>query len=139
MEHIRTAVVALTTIVSQLCGGYDQLLHAMLVFVAVDYFTGVTRAAYEKSLNSEIGAWGIVRKVAMFGVVAASNEIDMLLGMGHILRAATIAFFISNEGISLLRNIAALGVPIPPKLLQTLQDIKDGISNRPDDKKSRKC
>lgn len=139
MEHIRTAVVALITIGSQLCGGYDQLLHAMVVFIAVDYFTGVIRAAYEKRLNREIGAWGIVRKVALFGVVAVSNEIDMLLGMGHILRTATIAFFLSNEGISLLRNIAALGVPIPPKLLQTLKDIKDGISNRPDDKKKNKC
>lgn len=138
MEHIRTAVVALITIGSQLCGGYDQLLHAMVVFIAVDYFTGVIRAAYEKRLNSEIGAWGIVRKVALFGVVAVSNEIDMLLGMGHILRTATIAFFLSNEGISLLRNIAALGVPIPPKLLQTLKDIKDGL-NRPDDKKKNKC
>ena len=138
MENIRMTLVAAVTVGCQLCGGYDQLLHAMLVFVAVDYFTGVIRAAYEKRLNSQIGAWGIVRKVALFGVVAVANEIDNLLGMGHILRTATIAFFLSNEGISLLGNIAALGVPIPPRLLETLEDIKDGL-NSSDDKKKEKC
>ncbi|MBQ6481714.1 MAG: phage holin family protein [Anaerolineaceae bacterium] len=137
MENIRMGFVAVITLASQLCGGYDQLLHAMVVFVAIDYFTGVVRAAYEKKLNSQIGAWGIVRKVALFGVVAVANEIDLLLGLGHILRAATIAFFLSNEGISLLGNIAALGVPIPPKLLQTLEGIKDGL-NSSDDKKKNK-
>ena len=138
MENIRLGAVAVITVGCQLCGGYDQLLHAMLVFVAVDYFTGVIRAAYEKRLNSQIGAWGIVRKVALFGVVAVANEIDVLLGLGHILRAATIAFFLSNEGISLLENIAALGVPIPPKLLHTLEEIKDGL-NRSDNKQQKKC
>lgn len=137
MENIRMGFVAVITLASQLCGGYDQLLHAMVVFVAIDYFTGVVRAAYEKKLNSQIGAWGIVRKVALFGVVAVANEIDLLLGLGHILRAATIAFFLSNEGISLLGNIAALGVPIPPKLLQTLEGIKDGLNSSDDKKKDK--
>lgn len=136
MENIRMGFVAVITLASQLCGGYDQLLHAMVIFVAIDYFTGIVRAAYEKKLNSQIGAWGIVRKVALFGVVAVANEIDLLLGLGHILRAATIAFFLSNEGISLLGNIAALGVPIPPRLLQTLEGIKDGL-NSSDDKKKK--
>lgn len=137
MENIRMGFVAVITLASELCGGYDQLLHAMVVFVAIDYFTGVVRAAYEKKLNSQIGAWGIVRKVALFGVVAAANEIDLLLGLGHILRATTIAFFLSNEGVSLLRNIAALGVPIPPKLLQTLEGIKDGLNSSDDKKKDK--
>lgn len=137
MENIRMGFVAVITLASQLCGGYDQLLHAMVIFVAIDYFTGVVRAAYEKKLNSRIGAWGIVRKVALFGVVAVANEIDLLLGLGHILRAATIAFFLSNEGISLLGNIAALGVPIPPKLLQTLEGIKDGLNSSDDKKKDK--
>lgn len=137
MENIRMGFIAVITLASQLCGGYDQLLHAMVIFVAIDYFTGVVRAAYEKKLNSQIGAWGIVRKVALFGVVAVANEIDLLLGLGHILRAATIAFFLSNEGISLLGNIAALGVPIPPKLLQTLEGIKDGLNSSDDKKKDK--
>ncbi len=138
MENLRMSFVAAVTVGCQLCGGYDELLHALVIFVAVDYITGVIRAAYEGKLNSHIGAWGIVRKVALFGVVCVANEIDILLNMGHIIRCATIAFFLSNEGISLLGNIAALGVPIPPRLLQTLEEIKDGL-NRPDDKKQKPC
>lgn len=138
MENIRMTIVGVITVLTQLCGGYDQLLHAMVIFVCVDYITGVIRAGYEHKLNSEVGAWGIVRKTTLFGVVAVANELDLLLGLGHILRAATIAFFLSNEGISLLGNIAALGVPIPPKLLETLEGIKDGL-NRSDDKKKNKC
>ena len=138
MENFRMTFIAAAAVGCQLCGGYDELLHAMLIFVGVDYVTGVVRAAYEGKLNSNIGAWGIARKVALFGVVAVANEIDILLGLGHILRSATIAFFLSNEGISLLGNIAALGVPIPPRLLQTLEEIKDGL-NRPDGNKKEKC
>lgn len=129
MENIRMGIVVAVTLGAQLCGGYDELLRALVIFVCVDYVTGVVRAAYEGKLNSKIGAWGIVRKVAVFGVVAVANEIDKLLGLGHILRSATIAFFLSNEGISLLGNIAALGVPIPPRLLQTLEEIKNGLNS----------
>lgn len=139
MEHVRMYFVGVTALMCQLCGGYDELLHALVIFVSVDYLTGVIRAAYRKRLNCKVGAWGIVRKVAVFAVVAVANELDILLEMGHILRSVTIAFFLSNEGISLLSNIAALGVPIPPRLLQTLEEIKDGISNGSDDKKKQKC
>lgn len=127
MEHLRMGFVAVVTAISQLCGGYDELLHALIIFVCVDYVTGVVRAAYKGKLNSKVGAWGIVRKVAVFATVAIANEIDILLGMGSILRSVTIAFFLSNEGISLLGHIAALGVPIPPRLLKTLEEIKDGM------------
>lgn len=135
MEHIRMALVGVTAAICELCGGYDELLHALVIFVAVDYLTGIARAGYKGKLNCKVGAWGIVRKVAVFAVVAVANVIDSLLGMGQILRSLTIAFCLSNEGISLLRNIAALGVPIPPRLLQTLEGIKDGISNSSDGKK----
>ena len=135
--EIRVAFVAIAAGAGELLGGYDQLLHALIVFVVIDYVTGVLRAAKEKKLSSHVGTWGILKKVVLFCMVAVANELDAVIGTDHLIRLATIAFFISNEGISLLENIAALGVPIPPKLLDTLEGIRDGL-NSSDDKKQQK-
>lgn len=130
--EIRVAFVAIAAGAGELLGGYDQFLHALILFVAIDYVTGVLRAAFEKKLSSQVGGWGIIKKVVLFCVVAVANELDVIIGTDHLIRLATIAFFLSNEGISLLENIAALGVPIPPKLMQTLAEIKNGVGAHSD-------
>lgn len=123
--EIRAACVVVAAGVGELLGGYDQFLHALVLFVVIDYITGVLRAAKRHKLSSQVGGWGILKKVVIFMVVAVANELDGIIGTDHLVRLATIAFFLSNEGISLLGNIAALGVPIPPRLLRTLEEMKD--------------
>ena len=123
--EFRVAFVAVAAGAGELLGGYDQFLHALILFVAIDYVTGVLRAAHEKRLSSHVGGWGIVKKLVLFFMVAVANELDHIIGTDHLIRLATIAFFLSNEGISLLENIAALGVPVPPRLLRTLEEMKD--------------
>lgn len=129
ITNARLIFIAVITSIGELCGGYDQMLHAIVLFVIIDYVTGVLRAGYEKKISSYIGEWGIVRKIVIFMVIAAANELDLLIGTDHLLRLTTISFFLSNEGISLLENIAALGIPIPPQLLNTLAEIKNRANN----------
>jgi toxin secretion/phage lysis holin len=105
-------------------GGFDGFLYTLIGFVVVDYITGLMRAITEKSLSSRIGAKGIVKKVLIFLLVGIANLADVyLLTGGEALRTAVIFFYIANEGISLLENATAIGLPVPEKLKDVLAQL----------------
>ena len=105
-------------------GGCDGLVYALILFVAADYVTGVMCAVVDKRLSSEIGFKGICKKVLIFVLVGLANILDVqIIGTGSVLRTAVIFFYISNEGVSLLENAAHLGLPVPEKLKDILQQL----------------
>ena len=105
-------------------GGCDGLLFALVLFVAMDYITGVMCAAADQKLSSEVGFKGICRKVLVFMMVGIANVLDVLIiGSGSVLRTAVIFFYLSNEGVSLLENAGHLGLPIPEKLKAVLEKL----------------
>ena len=107
-------------------GGCDGLLIALVVFVAVDYLTGVMCAISDKKLSSEVGFKGICRKVLIFLLVGIANILDaQVIGTGSVLRTAVIFFYLSNEGVSLLENAAHLGLPVPEKIKAVLEQLHD--------------
>jgi len=107
-------------------GGCDGLLYALVVFVVVDYITGVMCAINDKKLSSSVGFKGICRKVLIFLLVGIANVLDVqVIGTGSVLRTAVIFFYISNEGISLLENAGHLGLPIPEKIKVVLEQLHD--------------
>lgn len=107
-------------------GGCDGLLIALAVFATVDYITGVLCAIADKKLSSTVGFKGICRKVLIFTLVGIANVVDVnVIGDGSILRTAVIFFYLSNEGVSLLENAAHLGLPIPEKLKEVLEQLHD--------------
>ncbi|WP_373207943.1 phage holin family protein [Clostridium paraputrificum] len=107
-------------------GGCDGLLYALVVFVVVDYITGVMCAINNKTLSSAVGFKGICRKVLIFLLVGIANVLDVqVIGTGSVLRTAVIFFYISNEGISLLENAGHLGLPIPEKIKIVLEQLHD--------------
>lgn len=107
-------------------GGCDGLLYALVAFVVLDYITGVMCAVADKKLSSDVGFRGICRKVIIFILVGVGNVIDVhVVGTGSVLRTAVIFFYLSNEGISLLENAAALGLPIPDKLKVVLEQLHE--------------
>ena len=107
-------------------GGFDDLLYALLTFVIADYITGVLCVVNERKLSSEIGFRGINRKILIFILVGVANIVDLhILKHGTPLRTATICFYISNEGISLLENAGRLGLPFPKKLKDILEQLRN--------------
>ena len=107
-------------------GGCDGLLIALILFVAVDYITGVMCAVADKKLSSEVGFKGICRKVLIFLLVGIANIIDVqVIQTGSVLRTAVIFFYLSNEGVSLTENAAHLGLPVPEKLKAVLEQLHD--------------
>ncbi|HEL0778925.1 TPA: phage holin family protein [Streptococcus equi subsp. zooepidemicus] len=107
-------------------GGCDGLLIALVMFVVMDYISGVMCAVADKNLSSEVGFKGICRKVLIFILVGIANILDVqVIGTGSVLRTAIIFFYISNEGVSLLENAAHLGLPVPEKLKVVLKQLHD--------------
>lgn len=117
-----------------LLGGYDGLLYALIVFMVIDYITGVMCAVSDKKLSSAVGFKGICRKVLILMLVGIANLLDVeVIGTGAVLRTAVIFFYLSNEGVSLLENAAHLGLPIPEKLKAILAQLHDRAEEEGDD------
>ena len=107
-------------------GGCDGLLIALAVFVVADYITGVMCAVSDKKLSSEVGFEGICRKIIIVLLVGIAHILDVtMLATGSVLRTAVTFFYLSNEGVSLLENAAHLGLPIPEKLKDVLEQLHD--------------
>jgi len=105
-------------------GGMDGLLIALVVFITIDYITGIMCAVIDKKLSSAVGAKGIFKKVLILMLVGIANVIDVhVVGTGSALRGATVCFYLSNEGLSILENTVHLGLPVPEKLKEVLSQL----------------
>lgn len=118
---IRGAFAALGGILGWVLGAMNGVMYALLAFVVIDYITGVIAAAVQKRLNSTVGFKGIAKKLGIFILVALGHIIDaQILGDGDALRTAVIFFYLSNEGLSIIENAVAIGLPVPEALKNAL-------------------
>ncbi len=106
-------------------GGVDGFMYALVTFVVIDYLTGIMVAVVEHKLSSEIGFRGIFKKVLIFILVGVGHMIDFyLIQNGSVIRTAVIFFYVSNEGISIIENAGKIGLPIPQKLQDILEQLR---------------
>ena len=106
-------------------GGVDGFMYALVTFVVFDYVTGLMVAVLEHKLSSEVGFRGIFKKVLIFVLVGVGNIIDVhVIKNGSAIRTAVIFFYVANEGISIIENAAKIGLPIPQKLKDILEQLK---------------
>ena len=125
MENIFKTLVAIGgAAASYLFGGWSHLLSILLTFVVLDYLSGVAAAAKEGNLRSDVGLWGIAKKVAIFAIVAAAHMVDTALGDAHLFRDAVIFFYLANELLSITENLGRMGAPIPPAIRQAVEVLR---------------
>ncbi|MBE7040166.1 MAG: phage holin family protein [Ruminococcaceae bacterium] len=110
------------SVVTFIWGGMDAIFVIFLCLMALDYITGVLSAVKTKSLSSETGFYGLLKKIGMLSIVALAHFIGDYSNMPDI-RSLVIGFYIANEGISILENSARLGVPMPQKLVSILKQL----------------
>ena len=128
---IQLALSAVGGAIGWFFGGLDGLIYALLVFVIADYITGVMCAIADKQLSSEVGFQGIRNTVLKLVMVGIGHIMDTyLIGNGGVLRTAIIFFYCSNEGISMLENAGHLGLPIPAKLKDILEQLHDRTEDK---------
>ena len=121
---IQMAFTALGGWIGYFVGGVDGLMTALLIFMVLDYITGLMCAIADKQLSSAVGFKGICKKVLILMLVGLANIVDLhVVGTGSALRGAVICFYLSNEGLSLLENAAHIGLPVPDKLKDVLAQL----------------
>ena len=118
-------------------GGCDGLLYALIAFVVIDYITGIMCDFADKKLSSAVGFKGICKKVLIFALVGLGHILDTrVIGAGSVLRTAVIFFYLSDEGVSLVENAAHLGLPVPKKLKEVLEQLHDRAEKEDNDDKN---
>lgn len=125
MEKVFNSIVAVVaTFFTYIFGGWDAALSILIIFMVLDYLTGVIYAYTVKSLNSEVGFKGLIKKCMILVVLIIGVMLDRMLGNGTwVFRTLVCYFYIANEGVSLLENISNLGVPIPNKIKNALEQL----------------
>lgn len=116
--------VLLTTII-YLLGGMDIALKSLIIIIMIDYITGIASAIYNKKLSSKIGFKGIIKKFSYLCIVALSVVIDNLIGQNGVIRTLVIYFFVANDGLSIIENMAEMDIKLPKKLVDSLEQIKE--------------
>ena len=131
---IQMAVAAIGGWLGYFLGGMDGLMIALIIFMALDYITGLMCAVIDKKLSSAVGFRGICKKVLILMLVGVANVVDVhVVGTGSALRGAVIAFYLSNEGLSLLENAAHIGLPIPDKMKDVLAQLHGRTEEKKDE------
>jgi toxin secretion/phage lysis holin len=129
---ILIGVSAVGSFIVEHLGGVDQMLIALIIFMIVDYITGLAVAfLFHKStktvsggVSSKEGFKGIIKKICILLLIGVAHELDVLMGVDYT-RSLAIMFFLGNEGISILENMGLMGVPYPEFIKKALEVMKD--------------
>ena len=126
MRHfVNNAISVVLTTFIYLVGGIDIAMKSLLIVIVIDYITGVISAIYNKKLNSNIGLKGILKKFSYLIIVSLSVILDRIVGDTGAIRTLVIYFFVANDGISIVENIGKMGVPLPKKLTEVLEQLRN--------------
>ena len=107
-------------------GGVDLILRVLLFFIVLDYVTGLMKAFKNKELSSSVGWNGLMKKIGTLIAVIVAHQMDKIDPTGsQLFRNAVVTFFIANEGVSLVENLAIIGVPVPSILKRALKAWKE--------------
>ncbi|MEK5175073.1 phage holin family protein [Heyndrickxia sp. FSL W8-0496] len=127
-KTFKSIITVLGAVVGYLWG-WSPLLPILLVFVVLDYVSGMLASAVEGKLSSQVGFKSIPKKIMIFFLVAIGHLIDGLLGDNHMFRDAVIFFFLSNELLSIIENSGRMGLPIPSILTKAVDILKGKEDN----------
>lgn len=117
---------AIGAVVGFMYGEVNGLFIAIIALMVLDYITGILCAIVTKTLSSEVGFRGLVKKFVILIVIAVGHLVDAyVIGTGSAVMSAVMLFFAANEGISILENAAKLGLPIPARLKDVLKQLKE--------------
>lgn len=136
MNSIKIGVLSIFgiigSIIANLLGGWDMALQTLILFMAVDYITGlITAGVFKKSNKSESGAleskagWkGISKKGVTLFIVLVAAQLDRLTGV-EVIRDAVIIAYTVNEALSIIENAGLMGIPIPSIITKALDSLKN--------------
>lgn len=123
-EIFNTVMAFIGTGLIYLLGGIDVAMACLLIAIVLDYISGLIKAFECKVLSSKIGMRGILKKVGVLVVVMLAVLIDRVTGETGAIRTLVIYYFVANEGLSIVENLAEAGIPIPKTIKKALKALK---------------
>ena len=124
-----SVVGTIGTVVANALGGWDAAMQTLLIFMAIDYISGLTLAGVFKlspksaggALESKAGFRGLIKKGMILLLVLVATQLDIILDQGSLIRTGAIIAFCANEVISIVENSGLMGVPIPKILKEAIE------------------
>ena len=125
-------VAIIGTIIHYFLGQWTPLLETLIIFMLFDYITGIMSAWINpyKKLDSRKGMNGLKRKGVILIMVMVGHFFDNAIGQNTMTRDIVALFYLGNEGLSILENVANCGVPVPNKLKEKLAQFADDKTTR---------
>lgn len=132
-NNVTKWLAAVVGAVLGLFGAWTQMHTILVAVMATDYVTGCIVAALGRSpktdgggLSSKVGFIGLAKKGFIMTIVLLATLLDRALGgTATVFQSAALAYYIANEGLSILENAGLLGVPFPERLKQALEAMRD--------------
>lgn len=126
-ETICTIAGVIGGAIAMVLGGWDSAIVTLMIFMGVDFVTGLVTAAIGKSkhsdsgkLNSKAGWVGLAKKFCILLMIIVAVRIDILLGTTYI-RDATCIGFCVNELLSIVENTSLMGIPYPESIRKAIE------------------
>ena len=123
-ETICAILSGISTALIYLLGGFDVALNCLLIAIVLDYVSGLIKAYNTKTLSSRIGLRGLLKKLGILILVMVTVLVDRVTGNSGAIRTVIIYYFVANEGLSIIENLGAAGIPIPKFLKKALKVLK---------------
>ena len=128
---VMTGAGVIGGMISQAFGGWDAALITLLLFMAVDYLSGLIVAgvfqASDKSASgslSSVACWqGLLKKGMTLIIVLVAARLDIVLGTAFVRDAVVIAYIV-NETISIIENAGLMGLPVPDIIMQAIEQLQ---------------
>ena len=132
-DSVLASLSVIGSFIARSLGGWDTALRTLIIFMAIDYVTGLLVAGiWQKSSKSKTGALesrsgfkGLIRKGLILLVVLVGVQLDAILGLQAFCRTAIVLFFCGNEGISIVENLGIMGLPLPDFVKDRFEQLKD--------------
>jgi len=131
-DTVLASVAVVGSFTTSLLGGWDKAMQTLIIFMAIDYITGLLIAGVwnrspksaNGSLESKAASKGLIRKSMYILAVLVACQIDITIGLDDIARNATIYGFLGVEGLSIVENMGIMGVPLPPVIKKSFEMLK---------------
>ncbi len=119
-------------VIANLLGGWTSDMETLLIFMTIDFVTGLLVAGVFKNsnksdtgaLNSKAGWKGLCKKCVTLLFVIIAHRLDVELRVEYI-RTAAIIGFVFNEAISIVENAGLMGVPLPEIIIRAIEVLKE--------------
>lgn len=118
-------IATITAVACQILGAWNEIMTALVILIILDVATGFLRAFIQQELSSRESFRGIAKKVMIFALLAVACQVDRITGLNGVTSNVVAVFYCASEGLSVIENSVAAGMPAPEFLRDALKQLNE--------------